>query len=812
MLFLENGKLRAILIREGVSINKNRWTRKVLEQIAKIADGVPVNLYDLSKKGDGTVLAHWEMIRQRMPPFIQNLLPEHLPGAQVGTVRNPTVTVGTDGKAQVEADIETTTDTSWFASFVSGLVSSGKKLGVSIHVPPDGATFQEQDGVREPQEVTRIVGFDAVSFPSAGGQFVPALEALGAATQEEDRMKFKNLVKRLLALAPQGKRDSLAANAPGADIDMVSALVESHKDWCQSLLEAINLQCSDEGLTSFLEGVVVLTPENPEKPKAKVEPTRRQDPVVESVVSRDEFQAMNETIQRVVKQNSRALVESVIRGAELPAEAGTFVRAHFGAVIESQGVVEEASLNSFVAGLKKASGAAKRSSTLESDDDGPSINVSYSQYDTPKEFLAALEGMVAGVDFIEVEINGKKQRIDSLKSVRQAYGIATGDVFCEGRDYWNRIRAGRRAPGLMGQLMPVFMESVTQPDVKAHLATLENTYVNTGDNHFPALLSEYMHKQLAKEYKQQPMLWRELATPETVTDFKTWRWLRDGEFPNLPSVAEAGDYVEWAGAGPNEEEVTLQIEKKGGIFKMSWEVIVNDDTRKIQRFPSKAARAAIRTLNAEVFNIVVTNSGAASTTPDGVVLAHASHNNLIASAYSFANAKLMRKQMAEQKDLGWKNDAYADQGGIEMNRVHARKMWCGSDLYDQIYEDLFSDGKPVLNRTVYLPSDTGTGTAEVPFDSERIPNVLRSKWGIELMPALQEIDDGDADMYFMTSTPTEADHIHVGFYRGRTEPELWVQDLPTVGSMFDSDVITHKIRFIFKAKVSDFRPFQVGKP
>lgn len=89
-LILEGGTLRARLIREGDSLNGNRWTKAILEKIVQIAEGVPVNFYDMSKSGDGSFSAHWEQLRTKLPPAIQvTLLPERLPGAKVGVIERP---------------------------------------------------------------------------------------------------------------------------------------------------------------------------------------------------------------------------------------------------------------------------------------------------------------------------------------------------------------------------------------------------------------------------------------------------------------------------------------------------------------------------------------------------------------------------------------------------------------------------------------------------------------------------------------------------------------------------------------------------
>jgi hypothetical protein len=53
--------------------------------------------------------------------------------------------------------------------------------------------------------------------------------------------------------------------------------------------------------------------------------------------------------------------------------------------------------------------------------------------------------------------------------------------------------------------------------------------------------------------------------------------------------------------------------------------------------------------------------------------------------------------------------------------------------------------------------------------------------------------------------PADIPTIEIGFLDGREEPELFVQDNPTVGSLFTNDKITWKIRHIYGGNVTDFR-------
>ena len=43
--------------------------------------------------------------------------------------------------------------------------------------------------------------------------------------------------------------------------------------------------------------------------------------------------------------------------------------------------------------------------------------------------------------------------------------------------------------------------------------------------------------------------------------------------------------------------------------------------------------------------------------------------------------------------------------------------------------------------------------------------------------------------------------IEIGFLDGQQDPELFMQDMPNVGSMFSNDQLTYKIRHIYGGNV-----------
>jgi hypothetical protein len=87
-----------------------------------------------------------------------------------------------------------------------------------------------------------------------------------------------------------------------------------------------------------------------------------------------------------------------------------------------------------------------------------------------------------------------------------------------------------------------------------------------------------------------------------------------------------------------------------------------------------------------------------------------------------------------------------------------------------------------------------------PTGRERDTNVHRNTFEVITIPYWT-----DANKWVVLADPAMVPTIEVGFYQGRQEPELFVQDMQNVGTMFDSDQLTYKARLIFGAAVLDHR-------
>jgi hypothetical protein len=255
-------------------------------------------------------------------------------------------------------------------------------------------------------------------------------------------------------------------------------------------------------------------------------------------------------------------------------------------------------------------------------------------------------------------------------------------------------------------------------------------------------------------------VWRQLASIVPVRDFRTQERVRFGGYGELPIVEEGQPYLGMA--SPTDEKATYAIAKRGGTEDMTIEMIANDDVGTIQAIPKKLARAAKRTLSKFVLDFIVANP----TIYDALTLFHATHGNLGSAALDADELAAARLAVFKQTE---KNSA--DRLG-----VNPRYLWVPADL-EEAAVDLFR--RNTNNDKTFIQTLT-----------------------LDVMPVWYWTDTND---WAVSTDPTEVPTIEVGFFQGTEEPELFIQDMPTVGGMFTHDRVTYKIRHIYGAAALDFR-------
>lgn len=243
--------------------------------------------------------------------------------------------------------------------------------------------------------------------------------------------------------------------------------------------------------------------------------------------------------------------------------------------------------------------------------------------------------------------------------------------------------------------------------------------------------------------------WRKVAKVGNVNDFRTQERVSYGGYGNLPAVAQGGAYA--ALTSPGDAKATYNVTKRGGLETITREMMVNDDVRAIRRIPEELALAAANTLYEFVFNFFSDNP----TIYDGVTLYHVSRNNLFSTALSAVSYAAHRAAMAHQLRAG---------SGKTMGTTPAILL-VPVELEETAY-NLF-----VRNQN-----------QDKTFVQTNRPEIIRVDcWT-------------DATDWVTVSDPARLPVIEVGFVNGQDLPEVFVQDMPSGGSMFSSDQLTFKIK------------------
>lgn len=282
---------------------------------------------------------------------------------------------------------------------------------------------------------------------------------------------------------------------------------------------------------------------------------------------------------------------------------------------------------------------------------------------------------------------------------------------------------------------------------------------------FANILGNSITRRMQEIYRDNPAYsdWRDLVDVVPVRDFRTQERTRIGGYGNLPAVAENGNYT--ALTTPSDEKATYAVSKRGGTETISIETIANDDVGVIRRIPQSLARAAGRTLYEFVLGFLDTNPAIF----DSVALFHASHANLATAALDATSFAAMRLAMKKQTEL-----------------TSAKRLGL-------ILRHLYVPGE--LEEAAFNLFVRGTNNDET--------FVQTAKPRVHVVPHWT-----DANNWYGTADKAEIPLIELGFFNGNEEPELFIQDNPSQGSLFSNDQIKYKIRHIYGGNVLDYRGFQ----
>ena len=158
---------------------------------------------------------------------------------------------------------------------------------------------------------------------------------------------------------------------------------------------------------------------------------------------------------------------------------------------------------------------------------------------------------------------------------------------------------------------------------------------------FPAILDNAINKAYVEGHKNVAVTFDRITKKGSLKDFKTAdnNYLAGpaGEFLEVPEGAELKHDV-----FTDEKLPTRKLKTYGRQFTLTRQAFINDDIDLVTRIPAKYAASARKTINKQVYQILVNNPAIY----DGVALFHANHKNLLATGTGITQAAMQAMIMA----------------------------------------------------------------------------------------------------------------------------------------------------------------------
>lgn len=162
---------------------------------------------------------------------------------------------------------------------------------------------------------------------------------------------------------------------------------------------------------------------------------------------------------------------------------------------------------------------------------------------------------------------------------------------------------------------------------------------------FPEILANTIGRTLNKAYEQAPRTFLPFCRKSTASDFKQIARTQLSEMSNFEFVPQGGEYKSVV-FGDKAEKYSLG--KYGGVVRVTWESLVNDDLDAFNRIPFAIAQEAAATESDIVYGILTGNPVMADT----VALFHATHANYTGTGTAISDVSLGVARAMFRKQTG----------------------------------------------------------------------------------------------------------------------------------------------------------------
>lgn len=267
---------------------------------------------------------------------------------------------------------------------------------------------------------------------------------------------------------------------------------------------------------------------------------------------------------------------------------------------------------------------------------------------------------------------------------------------------------------------------------------------------FPAILDNAINKAYLEGHKTVAVTFDRITKKGTLKDFKTVdnNYLAGpaGEFLEVP---EGGELVH--DTRKDEKLPTRKLKTYGRQFTLTRQAFINDDIDLITGLPARYAKSARKTINKQVYQILVNNPAVY----DGTALFHANHKNLIGTGTGITQAALQNMILALQNQT--------DQFG-EAIIVRPAKLVVPSGLGFDIFT--------VINSPVIQTSG----------NTQAVNPLFRYANSIEIVedPTINVLCGGFGNTmpWFLLGNSDDTDFIEVDYLNGNEIPNIRRMEAP----------------------------------
>lgn len=300
---------------------------------------------------------------------------------------------------------------------------------------------------------------------------------------------------------------------------------------------------------------------------------------------------------------------------------------------------------------------------------------------------------------------------------------------------------------------------------------------------FNVYLGKAFDVEMLAKYSDYEPEWRKIAAPTTVKNFKpkTYRDLFGGRGA-LDRVAEGAEYTE---RNKDTAEYELQAAKFGNIFKLTFELIKNDELDGLRALPDDLANGAVETEDKAAFEAFVSATG-----PNTAFFKAANGNAPTTLAFTRPNIQAAYVVISKRKD----------KNGYPVRIASAK-------LLIVVPAALRFEAEQIVNSPTIPDPNGGAGT---------VPNPLAGKFEVVVSDYLTFVNTSakaDTTWYILPAPTSPRPALVVAKMTGEENPDIRVKAdqgvrlgggsiAPEEGS-FGDDTITYRGRHIVGAGTLD---------